>query len=593
MSLVLLLALSLSVSPNVEAQDTTYTSTADFDGGTKNDPADGNYGIETSSDNTATATGALELANLEGDTFSLADGDGDTFKWNLVTRNAPTVNQWEVTGGVLATDIACNGCFAANTQGRSFRTAVSISGDIDIRFQIDPITEVGSNTCRIVVLDTATAWWNVAGQDGYIYQRSPCTGGTATLYVYNITNGGAAQIGTATVFTSDPFYLRIARSTNTFTFYYGTDGTAWTTDETTTDPTKPSALFAGAESDDIDTAGDRLDVDYDSYNLASGIVASGGFRTSGNWISSSFTIPDAQRLSQIELTHSSLTAANYIDLVEVRESGGTVLESFVNDITSGTSTILVISGNFDGVLTVRLYLASGGAGTPVLEAVALTYGFDSATGEGGGNRRVSVQCDLSWVTQWITCVDSTNYAGATGIISVGWTVDGKYITSTPLNSKVALPAGDSFINARNGITHEVVMELRLNNGGRQTNTIPVSVDYTPRITIFIGLFGLALGLVFLIGRRALTKSVSFPRLKNPSYRRTAISTEEYPKGWVSYRQKDPEEGRAYRSKVIRKDRRGRAALIAVYELRPATRAERARTGRPRVAILQTVRERMR
>ena len=59
--------------------DTTilWTTASDFDGGTKSQPSpvDGNYQVETNTDNPGITTNQLELASIKGDRFTLADAD--------------------------------------------------------------------------------------------------------------------------------------------------------------------------------------------------------------------------------------------------------------------------------------------------------------------------------------------------------------------------------------------------------------------------------------------------------------------------------------------------------------------------------------
>lgn len=137
------------------------------------------------------------------------------------------------------------------------------------------------------------------------------------------------------------------------------------------------------------------------------------------------------------------------------------------------------------------------------------------------------------------------------------------------------------------------MEIERTDGFRDPHALVVSADYSPRVLLLFGIVAFIVLIAALVRRRAISRSVAFPRISNPSYRRTAIKVEEHPRGWVSYRQRDPEEFDTFRTRVLRRDRKGRATVIAVFGLRPARPAERARTGRSRVAELQTIRERIR
>ncbi len=339
------------------------------------------------------------------------------------------------------------------------------------------------------------------------------------------------------------------------------------------------------------TAIGTTSVDLDDFYVAAGTVGSGGFRTTGTWTSATQTY-SGEVVDNVLLTFSGATAANYIDVLDVLDNAGATLFSDGTDRTSGTSSTYTVpySSNLRQDWAVRITLAGGGAGTPTLEAVDITA-VPPPSGEGGGNRRVNVSCSLNWLTQFIDCVDYSSYTNA-NIASVNWYVDGQFVQSTGTNAVVVLPSRDNFLNAQSHIRHEVIMELVIANGGKQVNTFEVVADYSPRLFLILGIVFIAFLVLVLIVRRITTRSVSFPRIKNPSYRRTAISTEEYPRGWVSYRQRDPDDYSSFRTKVVRRDRRKIPIVIAVFGLRPATPAERQRTGRTRIAELQTVRERI-
>jgi len=424
----MLVSISLLSIP-ASAQDVTYTSTADFDGGTKNDPADGNYGVETNTDNLGIAAGSLELSSLKGDSFTLADTDADTFKWNLFTEGTScSVRTNAIASGVLDSRVVNSGA-GGDCRGGVVSSG-SVSGDWDARLKVDKTADIGTTSIwELSLFNVANSFCRGVTEDGLHYRDID-----GNLQAYTCVNSAYAQIGTNTATPSDPVWLRITRATNTFTFYYSTDGSAWTQDEQTTNANIPNPMYIYATVYADGPLNDETRADFDDYNLAAGTVSAGGFRISGDWISPSFTVPAAQRLSQIELTHSGLSATAYIDLIEVRDSGGAILESFGTDITSGTSTVLTLTGNFDGVLTGRVYLAGNNAGTPTLEAVALTYGADPADPGGGGVAKspVSVVCDSRWPSTEIVCIGSVNQvwrSAVGGIAGFSWIVDGRPLKS--------------------------------------------------------------------------------------------------------------------------------------------------------------------
>src|SRR3990172_104979 len=67
----LFIVAGLFVLPSpASGQSATFTTTADFDAGTKNVPGDGNYGVETRTDNLAVPADQLELASVRGASFT-------------------------------------------------------------------------------------------------------------------------------------------------------------------------------------------------------------------------------------------------------------------------------------------------------------------------------------------------------------------------------------------------------------------------------------------------------------------------------------------------------------------------------------------
>lgn len=75
--------------------DKEFTTTADFNVGTKGQPspADGNYGVETITDNPGISANQIELASIKGDSFTLADSDANTWKWDLQSIGATVASR--------------------------------------------------------------------------------------------------------------------------------------------------------------------------------------------------------------------------------------------------------------------------------------------------------------------------------------------------------------------------------------------------------------------------------------------------------------------------------------------------------------------
>src|SRR3990172_3892887 len=68
--LPLMIAILVFLTGSAQAATITFTSTADFDAGTKGPTVNGNLGIETITDNPGMAANAFELGNLKGDAYT-------------------------------------------------------------------------------------------------------------------------------------------------------------------------------------------------------------------------------------------------------------------------------------------------------------------------------------------------------------------------------------------------------------------------------------------------------------------------------------------------------------------------------------------
>jgi hypothetical protein len=329
-------------------------------GGFVPNPALGSeFGVETSTDDAMVPTGQFGLASGKGDTFSESDSDANTTRWNGFSRSALRCAIDDITGGVLRTLI---------TNGGSSECGVSstfpISGNWDVRVKADTIA-AGSNWQRdLCVYSIPGECSNTAGallatQHGFFYRDL-----TPNVFsAFNVSGGTVTQVGTNTAHTADPIWLRIARSSNTFTFYYSDDGSAWTQDEQFVRGDAPSTYYVSIVS--VVNGVTDGQVDFDDYTLAAGTVDAPGYRASGSWTSPVF---QAGKLEGITLAHSGLSGTAYIDAVEVLDAGA-VVETFPTDITSGTSTSLTPAIALRETPQIRVTLAGNGAGTPVLESI--------------------------------------------------------------------------------------------------------------------------------------------------------------------------------------------------------------------------------
>jgi len=127
--------------------DVTVNTTAEFDAGSKS-PSGGNNQIETLTDSGKVAADRIQLASKLGDKFTVADADGDTWKWN-----DDDVSLWPNAG---STDVDINtsavGKFyfdSVNSGTRGFESRNQpqlFGGAFDIRVNIKRVTGAGAGS---------------------------------------------------------------------------------------------------------------------------------------------------------------------------------------------------------------------------------------------------------------------------------------------------------------------------------------------------------------------------------------------------------------------------------------------------------------
>ena len=375
--MVMLLLLGLSSATGIQKE---WSTVSDFDGGTKSQPSptDGNYGVETNTDNLGVANGNLELASMKGDSFTLADSDADTWKWNLAATGSPTLNQRAITGGLLVLNFTRVG----STATVSVFMPVSVSGNFDMRLKFSWLYDnsvAASDSSTVFVQFTnelpvsTTGFCGFSGSatsDGmqYTYNRR----GDATvnqLIAATCTNNVATTIGSGTVVSTFPIYARIVRESTSIRWLYSSNGVNWVQDESTTFTTSDVLFlqvgFALGTATTI-----WFTYSFDDIVFTAGTIATNGYRSSGNWTSPIYAVGSNYTVSQIILSHESLTAEYVIDFIRIY-SNGTLVWEYTDDIESGTLSLFNVSETIQWNVTVRIGLKGVGSGTPILTAIGI------------------------------------------------------------------------------------------------------------------------------------------------------------------------------------------------------------------------------
>jgi hypothetical protein len=369
------LTLILLLSPIVSASSATFTTTADFDSGTKSQPGspDGNYQVETVTNNPVIAAGSIELASMKGDDFGFADADANTFKWAVTDFiNAGSGAQHDIStteAGKLHLRIV-TGTITQSWAGVSLKAQVS--GNLDVQIgSITPHKEDASVGVWLNLLNENVAACDIGASatvDGVVYENR-WTGTERRTNAYSCTNGVITQIGSTSSLSDVDYFIRITRSGTTVTWYYSTDGSSWTQDETTTFTTS-SSLFVGISASG--NSGNRVSHwDVNSFSLVSGTLAAGGYRTSGNWLSASQTAT-SQTFQSIVVNYSGASGANFITAISLIDGAGTYKFIDNTDLISGTTHTYTMSLSMSGAWKLRINFTGDNSGSVNVQEIVVT-----------------------------------------------------------------------------------------------------------------------------------------------------------------------------------------------------------------------------
>ncbi len=236
------------------------------------------------------------------------------------------------------------------------------------------------NIWEFQFLDSPYYTYGETGLKGLMYQYATVnTNQTPMLQAYTLSST-YTQVGSDTIAPSNPVWLRITRSDNTFTFYYSTDGSSWTQDEQTTNSSIPNKLYTlftirccGSSSFP------NTSVKLSNFSLSSNI-GNGGYAKEGTWtspnLSSSF---NAYKIGNILVTCANASARAYIDKIEILNSGS-VVETFNTDITSCSTTSFSASTTVTGGnRQIRITLKGDSSASPSITGVTVNFASETTT----------------------------------------------------------------------------------------------------------------------------------------------------------------------------------------------------------------------
>lgn len=364
----------LMTSGIASATVVTFSSTADFDAGTKSS-ASGNYQVETLTDNLQIASGSLELSSLKSDTFSFADADAVTSKWaNDIGGGAGSCSTVTIASGV-ATLASVN---AGSAKDCTLVTQSTISGNWDVRVKM--IQQTGTfktgTFCMITTKEcTTTVDRAYSGSANGVFIRHLI----GTLSVWSVASGAPTQQGIDVALTAGTIWLRLTRSSTTYTAYHSGDGSSWTQDVQFTDAGPSGTRYGGFGMFRNGDAYGSVSDDFDDWNVVAGTVDSGGYGSSGSWTSASQSvITDAFR--GITVDYSGATANLYITSAYLVDSTNHYFFIDNTDLTSGSShTYTVPNPTNTHTWKVGFNLTGNGAGTVNVADISVTYAETAPT----------------------------------------------------------------------------------------------------------------------------------------------------------------------------------------------------------------------
>jgi hypothetical protein len=207
--------------------------------------------------------------------------------------------------------------------------------------------------------------------DGVSYRASRTSSSNWIVTAFSCTNAAVSTVGSgaSSLGFATPIWLRISGSSGSWTFYYSSDGSAWTQDETSNFAVAGNIYTSIANQINGGVAGQTSDLSFDDYDLAS--ASSVTYRTSGDWLSDNYLVGGTlKRVGFVLLNFTGISATYAIDKVELYRNE-VLREVFANDITTGTSKNLTVSEVIESGanVSVRVYLKGDGSGTATVTRI--------------------------------------------------------------------------------------------------------------------------------------------------------------------------------------------------------------------------------
>lgn len=345
----------------------------------------GTLGTQTITDNLIVPNGGFVLANGRSDTFATPDMDAFTYFWgNIRTGDGAGTLTRKMLGGkyiVSGTDLGTSGRL-----GATLRSSFGVDGTIDfsIKYDLTDPPEDNNVITAVCLFDQPDECDSVSGDyydgtSGVYYQF--LTSATALpptfLTAVKRVGGVLTDIGSLSNPTCDPCWLRIRKAGTLFTFYYSTDGLAWTQDE----QQDIAALSASTWylHFTITTNGvfsGSWAVEATDYSLTTGSMIQ-GYRPQGSW-STPVTTYAGEIAHNVTVTYSGASANGFIDAVAVVDAvTGRELWEDTTDVINGTSVFYAVPASAEAAMigrdfVVRVTLAGDQDSSPLVTSVTVS-----------------------------------------------------------------------------------------------------------------------------------------------------------------------------------------------------------------------------
>jgi len=326
------------------------------------------FGVDTSTTNANTPSGAFELANARSDTFATSHATADNWKFNYYeTGTSPIPCTSLISGGKVRLNWSGSGASGCNLMA----SWITDAGDWTIIVRFTDVTATGPMSFVVYAMNQADklVWGPCCPEglqnstNGVAYGFSPVLDSFKT---YKIIAGVLTQQTDSSPISCTPTcYMRVihTQSTAGYAFAHSTDGSSYTTDHSFVFSNQAEWKFlisaGGAGSPLAWTA------NIDQFDLTVGTVAD-GYRTSGTWETPN-QVWNNEVPSSILINTTGGSSSRYIDSVAILNPEGEVIYEDTSNRFAASNEVEIPGTDQLGIFgrnwTVTIDLASDGTGS--------------------------------------------------------------------------------------------------------------------------------------------------------------------------------------------------------------------------------------